>query len=302
MNQRIAGDKTNDDKGYTKGLLLALLAAVSVSTSSVFIKVGLAEGVGPVTQLSLRMLMSAAIFWVVYLVFWPNLLRIDRRGLMWCAAVGAANSTSILCMYIALVRIDASIAFMIYALHPLAVLVLLAFRGEPITRMNMIRLGLGVVGVYLLVGPGGTVDPLGIALVMVTVVAYSLHLTLTQWHLSNYHPQTVVVYVITFMGLIMTAIRLLQFSPLEPISINGWWAIIGTVLLGTVLSRAALFAGIQHVGSGQVALIGPIETLLSVLWALLFLGERMSPLQWVGSLFILTGVLLVMHRRVRVAV
>jgi drug/metabolite transporter (DMT)-like permease len=289
------------DGHHTSGLLLALLAVFLLSTAPILIKVGLAEAIDPVTLLMPRLLAATAIFWAVYLLFWPDKLRIDRKGLACCALVAAANSTSMLSMYLALTRIDASVAFMIFALYPLAALLLLAARGERITRLNLARLSLALLGVYLLIGPGGHVDPVGVLLVLVTATVYALHLTLTQWYLSEYSPQTVAVYVISLMALIITVVRLLQFKPWQPISPVGWVVILGAALVPTVFARLALFAGIQRIGSGQTALIGPTETLLSVLWSLLFLGERLSPVQWGGGLLILTSVMLVARRRARIA-
>lgn len=47
---------------------------------------------------------------------------------------------------------------MLLSTTPLAVLVILALLGERFTKRNLLRLGLGLGGVYLVVGPGGNVD------------------------------------------------------------------------------------------------------------------------------------------------
>jgi hypothetical protein len=47
-----------------------------------------------------------------------------------------------------------------------------------------------------------------------------------------------------------------------------------------------MFASSKHIGSGRTALIEPTETVLVVLWAFLFLGERLSCLQWIGACMI----------------
>ncbi|MCH8339483.1 MAG: EamA family transporter, partial [Chloroflexi bacterium] len=46
-------------------------------------------------------------------------------------------------------------------------------------------------------------------------------------------------------------------------------------------------------------LLGPLETLLTVIWSLLFLQERLSVVQWAGGGLILFGAVLAgqrMHR------
>jgi drug/metabolite transporter (DMT)-like permease len=263
------------------GLLMALSSVVYLSAAPILIKVGLAAEVDPVTLLTLRMAVATAIFWGVFL---------------FCAAVAAANTTSLYCYYWALTRIDASVAHMIFAFYPAVALLLLALRGERITRRSLVRVELGIFGVYLLIGPGGQVDPVGALLVMGTASSYALHMTLGQWYLREVRSQTVALYVVSLMALMMTVIRLLQFRPWQSPSLVGWGAILGAALVSTVLARLAMFGGIQRIGSGQTALFGPIETSLTVLWAILFLGERLSPVQWLGGLLILVSGMLVVRR------
>jgi drug/metabolite transporter (DMT)-like permease len=209
-----------------------------------------------------------------------------------------ANTTSLSCFYLALTRIDASIGLMVFSLYPLAALLMLAIRGEPIARRNMVRLGLALLGVYLLLGFNGQVDLMGVLLALGSAIAYALHFNLIQWYLGGYPSQTVALYTITTMGVLTTVIRLLQFSPWRPLSLLGWGTVLGTGLISTVLARLALFAGIHRLGSGQVALLGPVETFLSVLWTFLSLGERLSRIQWAGGLLIVFSATLA-HRSTR---
>lgn len=281
----------------TRGLLLALSSVACMSIAPILVKVGLAVGVGPVMLLTLRMIVATVIFWGVFALFWPHWLRLGGRGLIGCAAVAAANATSLLCFYWAMTRIAASVGHMIFSIFPAVALLLLALRGEPITQRNMARLGLALVGVYLLIGPGGRVDLVGALLMMVTAIAYALHMTLGQWYLREVRSQTAALYVVTFMTLILTVVWLIQNEPWQMPPLVGWGAILGTALVSTVLARLAMFGGIQRIGSGQTALFGPIETLLTVLWATLFLGERMLPGQWAGGLLILASALLGERKR-----
>ena len=279
-------------KPQLSGILLILLSVACGSIAPVLVKVGLAARVDPVTLLTLRLVVAAAIFWGVFGLFWPDQLRIDWRGLVGCAAVATASATALFCFYWAMTRIAATVGPMIFSLFPLVVLLLLALRGEPIRRRSLVRLGLGILGVYLLIGPGGQVDLVGALLAAAAAVAYALHMTLGQMYLRQVRPQTMALYVVSFMALIVTAVRLLQPVPWQMPSLVGWGVILSTGLISTVAARLALFAGIQRIGSGQSALLGPIETALTVLWATLFLGEQLSPVQWAGGLSILVSALL----------
>jgi drug/metabolite transporter (DMT)-like permease len=263
------------------------LGVASVSIAPALIKVGLTSAVDPMALLALRMVSATLVFWPIAILFWPDKLRIDRKGLVRCTAVAMANTTSLSCFYLALTRIDASIGLMVFSLYPLAAVLMLAVRGEPITRRTVVRLGLATLGVYLLLGFSGQIDLLGVLLALGAAVGYALHFNLIQWHLGGYPSQTVALYTITTMGILTTVIRLLQWSPWQPLSLLGWGTILGTGLISTVLARLALFAGIHRLGSGQVAMLGPVETFLSVFWTFLFLGERLSIIQWAGGFLII---------------
>ena len=284
------------DRNCTTGFLLAVLAVLSVSVAPVLVKTALGAVADPVTLLALRLLVATIAFWCIFPILWPGVLHIDRRGLLICAAVGAANAGSMLCYYVALARINASLAHMVFSLYPIAALLLLALRGEPITLLRVGSLGLGLLGVYLLIGPGGQVDLLGAGLVLVAAVLYPLHMALVQWHLGSYRSQTVALYVVTSMAAILILVRLFSFRPWQPMPAVGWVVVFVTGLLSTVVARVALFAGIKRIGSGRSALLGPVETLLTVLWAVLFLGERLLPEQWLGGTVVLIAGLLASRR------
>jgi drug/metabolite transporter (DMT)-like permease len=279
-------------RNYVGGLILALLGVLCVSVAPTLIKVGLTAAIDPVTLLALRMISAAIVFWPLSLLLWPDKLRIDRRGLKACAAVGLTNTISLLCFYLALTRIEASVGLIIFSLYPLAALLMLAVRGERITGRSYIRLGLAILGVYFLLGFTGTVDLLGILFALGAATGYALHMNLIQWNLSSYASQTVALYTITTMALLTTIIRLLQCVPWRPLSPIGWGVVLGTGVVATILARLALFAGIHRVGSGQVALLGPVETFFSTLWAILFLGEQLTVWQWIGGLLIVLSAML----------
>jgi drug/metabolite transporter (DMT)-like permease len=58
----------------------------------------------------------------------------------------------------------------------------------------------------------------------------------------------------------------------------------------------ALYTAVREIGSGQMALLNPVETLLSVISATTFLQEHLSLVQWAGSGVILVSMLLSIRR------
>jgi drug/metabolite transporter (DMT)-like permease len=80
----------------------------------------------------------------------------------------------------------------------------------------------------------------------------------------------------------------------------GWVAVLILALVSTLLARLAYFSAMGRIGGAQMALFGPLETLLSVIWSIIFLNEQLAPLQLVGGALILVSALLAVKRLGRV--
>jgi drug/metabolite transporter (DMT)-like permease len=281
------------------GWSIAIFSTVAFSVAPPIARGAIAAGMDPTTLLTVRLVISTVLLGGTIVLAGPGRLWLDRRGLLVCSAAGLANGIGMLTFFLALGRIEASIASMIFALSPLVVLGFLALRGEKFTRRHLLRSGLGLLGVYLLLRPGSggaTVDGLGVSLVLVTILTFAIHLTLIQWFLQGYDALTVTFYVVVVMTLVSGAWWLIQAPGWHDPGRSGWLAIAALAVVSTYLARLTLFAGVRSLGSGQVALLAPLETLLSVIWSILFLVERLTVWQWLGGMLILASTLLAINR------
>lgn len=282
------------------GWTMALGSTLAFSIAPTVARGAITGGLNPTTLLAARLFISTLLLGGSIVLLASGRLLIDGRGLSICAAAGLANGIGMLTFFWALSRIDASIASMIFSISPLATLGLLALRGEKFTRRHLLRLVLGLGGVYLLIGLSGAsgsgVDWLGVIWIFVTVIAFAIHLVLIQWFLQGYEARTVTFYVVATMLLVTLGWWLIQGGEWHDPGLSGWLAIGTLAVVSTYLARLALFVGVRHLGSGQVALLLPLETLLSVTWSVLFLYERLTLWQWLGGVLILASALLAVKR------
>lgn len=279
---------------------LAVFATVAFSLSAPLTKAALGLGLGTQQVLVARFVVSTLLLAGYGLALTPARLRLPWRGALIALAAGMLNGVSMAAFFTALNTLSASVASMTFSLYPLAVLGLLALRGERFTYRQYVRLALGLTGVYLLVGPEGIVDPGGLALVGVSVCVSALVTALMQWYLRGYDGQAVTFFSVTGITLTVTLHWLSQGAGWQALGAAGWGTVAALAVLGTVLSRLAWFAANQRLGSGQVALLVPLETFLSVVWSILFLNEALTPVQWLGGGLILLSALLAMQRLRRV--
>jgi drug/metabolite transporter (DMT)-like permease len=230
----------------------------------------------------------------------PGRLRLGRRSLLFCVAAGVANGLGMVLFFLALTRLNASVGSMILSLSPLVVLLLLALRGERFTYRNLIRLGLGLLGVYLLIGPGGRANLIGVVLAVGSLIVFPLPVVIIQWYLAGDDPWTVTLYMVATMAFVAGGWWLAQGAVWTPLGPQGWLLLGVLAVVSTYLARLTMFVAVRELGGGQVGLLQPLETMLTVLWSVAWLGERLSWLQWLAGGLIALSALLAMQRLRRV--
>jgi probable blue pigment (indigoidine) exporter len=165
-----------------------------------------------------------------------------------------------------------------------------------VTYRHAVRLGLSLLGVYLLIGPGGTVDATGVSLILVSMIFFALQTTFLQWFLMGYDARPVTFYMLIAMTLCVVGLWAMEGGTWQPLGMIGWVTTSILAFASTYVSRLLVFAAIGRIGGGQMAMLSPIETLMAVMWSFLFLGEALSPIQWLGGIFILTSAVLAIKR------
>jgi drug/metabolite transporter (DMT)-like permease len=276
------------------GIVATLLSTLFSGMAPIFGKLAYQAGVGPSALVALRTLLAAGLLWLFYLLFWRRYVRITWRNLAGCVAMGIANGIGSLLYYNGLSRVDASLAHLLYSMYPFWVFIFLSAAGHSVSRLAIVRLVLALVSVFLLTWQGaGLVDLLGITLMLGAGALYGWHLVLGQWTLADVDSQTVTLYTLTTMALVVGFAHLAQGAPGAPIPIEGWTAILLLAILPTALARLLVFSGLRRLGGVQTALLSLAEPLVAVILAFVLLGESFTPQQWVGVAVFAASMLLI---------
>jgi len=275
----------------SRGFFLVIFASLCLATLPVVLKFGLEAGADPVQLLAPRMVLATALLWLWMCLTRPHRIRIDRRGLFNSVLAGIFNTLALLCFYLGLRRIDASVAILIFTIYPAILLTMLHLRGESVTKRDVLRLVLALSGVVLVADPGGSADIVGVVLVLGTAFMYAGYIFVVHTRLVGYPTSSTTLWIITTLGL-ATPLLLPLFPSDQPLGFEGWGVVIWSAVIGTVIARLAIIEGIRLVGGGQTALLLPVETVASISMAAIFLGERISLIQTAGAALVLTSVLL----------
>ena len=276
------------------GYLAAAVTMLTYSTVTPLGKATLNLGIAPTSAILARYTIVVLILGV--LGYRYGALRMDRRGIKFAALAGLCNGAGMLLYFVALSMMNGSIVVLLVSLYPLVVLLYLSTRGERITARSIIRLLLGLVGLYWLLGPGGSFVPLAVVLLMLTMLFYAGYLVIMQWYLSEYTAAPVTFYTMSASAGLALLLWLLNGMPWTEPGLQGWTLIITLAIGGTVVARLALYFAVRNLGSGAVSLLAPFEILLAVIWQVVFLGDRLNSSQWIGAIFVIASGLLAIDR------
>ena len=119
------------------------------------------------------------------------------------------------------------------------------------------------------------------------LVATGIYLFMA-WQQGVWQVYTLAGVMATLCAVVFAAMRAIRGGRPET---GGWMAIIGTYL-----AQLTMVTSVRIIGGGQVALLNPLETFLTVIWSVLFLSESLTAIQWVGGGLILLSALLAIQR------
>lgn len=288
--------------GKSLGWLLAFLSILLYSVNSPIARGAILAGISPTTLLAARFVLASFLFGATFPLARGRLPAgrvqgerrpLDWRGVALCMGSGLTNGLSLYFLYQSLAFIGAGLSSMLMiGLYPLFTLLLLALRGERPGWWSGARLLLGAAGLYFLLEPGNEATMAGVILIVLASLFFSLHIVSVQWYLRPYSTWPVTAILVSSAAVVVTLIWVQEGGDTFVPGWVGWGAILIQAVFATYLGRLITYAAINHIGSAQFALLSPLETMLTVLWSALFLGELFSGRQGIGAVLILLSALL----------
>jgi drug/metabolite transporter (DMT)-like permease len=266
-----------------RGITAALSSAFFLGMAPVFGKRAMMFGMPPLAVVAIRTLLAATLLLIIIIVFKRQYLFIYPAGLLGCLLAGWINGLGSLFYYSALARIGAGVGQLLYSIYPLFLVLWLFLDGQPPSRLTLLRISLAIPAVILLVQTNGqSIDIVGVIQMLIGSALYALHLPINQRVLFDMPPPTVTLYTLLAMSAITVPVLFFGDTTGLFVSFEGWWPLLGLTIV-TFLSRLTLFMGVKSIGGMQTAFLGLSELLVAMAMSQIWLGERLSLIQWIGA-------------------
>jgi drug/metabolite transporter (DMT)-like permease len=292
------------------GALLVFLSAVCFSSKAVIVKLAYHYPIDPVSLLTLRMFFSVPVFVLTgyfsrKAAAAANPEVLSRKDYFWLVIMGLVGYyLSSLFDFMGLQYITAGLERLILFVYPTLVVLLSAlFLGKPISRNQFLALGLTYAGVLLvLVGDVHVESRANIIkgglLVFTSAITYAAYLMGSGQLIPRFGTVRFTSYAMTLAAAGVFGHYLVagQQSLLAlPLPVYGYGFLMA--MIATVAPAYLLSAGIQRVGAGNASIIASIGPISTIFLAYIFLGERVSLVQLLGTGIVLAGILLITLRR-----
>ena len=253
----------------------------------------------PLAKLALRdaspMAFTALRFLLATLLLAPVLGRATREEWRAGAVLGALLALGFATQTIGLQWTTASRSGFITALYiPLVpLIVLLAYRTLP-ERLAAIGLAIALGGMVLLTRPAGLAGGVntGDLLTLLCAVCFASHMVATGAYAKRFDIARLMMTQIATAGVLTTVATPLLEHPRVVLSPLLLGMLAYEAILASVVAIRLQLAAQRVLSPTYTALVYTLEPVVASLTAFLLMGDRLTPPQWLGGLFILLGSLL----------
>ncbi len=282
------------------GYALTFAGAALFSSKAIFIKLAYRDEVNATLLVAWRMIFSTPIFIMIGLIAYAMRSKSsgpppDRKYIFGAAAAGALGyGLSAYLDFKGLEFITAQLERLVLFTYPLFVMFLgAAFFGQKITRHGIIACIVTYLGLAIVVGldvpTGGWNTVIGTALVLGCAITFALN-------------QLYAKSLITVLGAVFYTTVSMVAGGVSAVLIHALsdgdfgaspyflWMALGCAIFATVLPIFCINAGLARTSAQTVAMISTISPLVTIILAVMILGEPFTLADALGSSLVLLGV------------
>jgi drug/metabolite transporter (DMT)-like permease len=282
------------------GVACAIAGSIAFSGKTIIIKLAYQHGVEVWTLLALRMLFSLPFF--LAMAWWAGAATLTRRD--WLAVIALGFIGYYVGSYLdfaGLQYISAGMGRLILYLYPTVVVIMSAmFLKQPIRKRHVASLLLSYSGIALVFNAeiklGAHLGPmlLGAGLVFASAVAYAIYLIAGSRYVQKMGSMRYTAYAATSASFFVIAHFMALRGPSHLVVANEVYVLVLIMAIFTTVTPLWLMAeGLKRIGANQVALVGCIGPLSTMVFGQMFLGEHITVIQLLGAGLVLAGVLII---------
>lgn len=288
------------------GVLLVIIATACWSTGGVFITwIVLGSGIGSVGLAFWRDLTTFGVLFMGLLVTRRDLLIVKRRDLPWLIGMGVVSIGIFHALWVTTVLLNGlAVATVIQCNAPIFVTIMARLIwGESLTVYKIGAIVLAVVGTVLIAGISGfgtmEITLNGLLVGLASAIAYGSVSLFGKKLTGHYSLWTILTYAFGFGALTLLPLQIWT-AKVSLLPVVG--SLVGLVLLSTIGGYAFYTIGLKRLQASVASITSMTEVPFAAFVSYIALGERLSIVQILGAVCVVSGVILVSRKKKKAVV
>ncbi|MEH6705910.1 MAG: DMT family transporter [Galbibacter orientalis] len=281
-------------------ILIGILGVVLFSAKAVMVKLAYQYNVSAVNLLMFRMLFALPFYIAVLLFTKKESEKLPRKNHVWLIVFGFIGYyLASYFDFVGLQYIKASIERIILFIYPTIVLLLSSiFLKRPISRVQVFAISITYIGIIIAFWDEISVDGaqflLGAGFIFLSAITYASYLVGSDWLI----PKFGVVRFTSYAMIVSCVSVILHYSLFEHTSLLGYhpnvyWLGLAMAFFSTVIPSYLVSYCIKEIGASNFSILAGLGPISTIILASIFLGERLTLLQFGGAILVIVGIIVV---------
>lgn len=286
-------------KKFWFGIFIGILGVVLFSSKAVMVKLAYKYQVDAITILLLRMLFSFPFYLAIAIFYKPknDIKSYKSKDYIWVVFFGLVGYyLASYFDFVGLSYIKASMERIILFVYTTIVILLnRLFLKQPITKIQILAIILSYLGIVIAfsneVAITGSNVYLGGFFVLLSAITYASYLVGSGWLI----PKFGVVQFTAYAMLVSCVSVFVHYSFINETNLFALpWQVYGLgfliAIFATVIPSFLVSASIKMISSSNFAIVAGIGPISTIILAAIFLGERLTLLQFLGAILVIVGI------------
>jgi drug/metabolite transporter (DMT)-like permease len=281
-----------------KGYIYAILAAVLFGSAGLFVKMAHTAGLDSVSLLTVQYIFAVTLMFAYSFIWKRKALAVGKKELLNLVAMGIVGNTGMtLCYYMAFEYLPVAVVTMLLYTYPIMVFIYTCvFEKGSMNWQKTAAIALAFAGCLLtlnIVGGNYAYPAKGIAFGFMSAVFYAFMNIFSEKKLESVDALAINAYTTLFSLAALCVIRFPAYIFSGVVNADSAVYIVLLAIFCEILPLTLLYAAIKHIGALKVSVISNLEIPTAILLAFLFLSERISEVQLLGSVLIVCAIFLI---------
>ncbi len=280
------------------GIILAIVGVILFSAKAVMVKMAYQYNINSEHLLLFRMLFSLPFYFVIAILNKPsNPKEIKGKDYLWIIFFGFVGYyLASYFDFLGLQYVKAGLERIILFVYPTFVIIISRFfLKDKITKQQLVAIIITYIGVVITFWQELKLDSanigLGALLIFFSALTYAIYLVGSGWLIPKFGAVTFTSYAMIVSSLcIISQYLIFDRGNLFDYSLEVYILAILMAVFSTIIPSYLISYAIARLGASNVAIIGSLGPISTIILAFFLLDESMSSVQILGSVIVILGI------------